>query len=535
MTISIAPVVEATDSFGQWLAKTNLVINAISNSTVTVNSNTSVGNAAITGTFSAHSYVTANSGSLFIGTNTANATVNAAAILIRSTSTSNNIITSSGMLIDGTTAYTKTLISLNNTVITTANVNSNAAYFSDRVIVGNSYIYNNSMVINTANILNAAFGTSLYVGAQDGNTYISRNGIYIVYNDNLPGGDSNSYLTATELKVGKVSTSNLNLIGTASKFFSNVEFNGANNYFARGLVAASNTQTGNLVIYSPYNITPDANWTSQLKIVGSGYSGGISLDADGMWVGHNSSSRKLIFATNDTNRLFVNNSHTIVTTKMHVGSATQHGIYTATANDSLEVDGTLRLKSSANTGWFRIIPPNTVNQFSMRFEDAGGEIGDVLQILQAPSANDVVVGFSKSAGNVKLDNTLRSLGVGTGASGTTGEIRATNNIIAYFTSDKKLKENITPIVNALQKLNQINGVEFDWNKDFIEQSGGEDGYFVRKHDVGVIAQEIETVLPEAVATRSDGTKAVNYEKIVPLLIEAIKELKVEVDRLKNGN
>ena len=145
---------------------------------------------------------------------------------------------------------------------------------------------------------------------------------------------------------------------------------------------------------------------------------------------------------------------------------------------------------------------------------------------------------------VKIDdlqpsiNIIKTLGIGT--FGTTYLVKYKSNnyvlkIIKIIYSDKKLKENITPIVNALQKLNQINGVEFDWNKDFIEQSGGEDGYFVRKHDVGVIAQEIETVLPEAVATRSDGTKAVNYEKIVPLLIEAIKELKVEVDRLKNGN
>ena len=51
----------------------------------------------------------------------------------------------------------------------------------------------------------------------------------------------------------------------------------------------------------------------------------------------------------------------------------------------------------------------------------------------------------------------------------------------------------------------------------------------------MIAQEIEMVLPEAVGTKTNGFKAVQYEKLVPLLIEAIKELKVEIDRLKNGN
>ena len=66
----------------------------------------------------------------------------------------------------------------------------------------------------------------------------------------------------------------------------------------------------------------------------------------------------------------------------------------------------------------------------------------------------------------------------------------------------------------------------------MDDHGGEDGYFVRKHDTGVIAQEIEKVLPEIVATRADGIKAVKYDKLVALLIEAIKDLKTEVDDLR---
>ena len=55
------------------------------------------------------------------------------------------------------------------------------------------------------------------------------------------------------------------------------------------------------------------------------------------------------------------------------------------------------------------------------------------------------------------------------------------------------------------------------------------------HDVGVIAQEIEEVLPEVVTTRDNGYKAVKYEKIVPLLIEAIKEQQEQIDELRKGN
>jgi hypothetical protein len=80
----------------------------------------------------------------------------------------------------------------------------------------------------------------------------------------------------------------------------------------------------------------------------------------------------------------------------------------------------------------------------------------------------------------------------------------------------------------------IRGVRFDWTDEYIANHGGEDGFFVRKHDVGVIAQEIEAVLPEVVVDREDGYKAVNYEKIVPLLIAAIKELKAEIEAVK-GN
>jgi hypothetical protein len=127
-----------------------------------------------------------------------------------------------------------------------------------------------------------------------------------------------------------------------------------------------------------------------------------------------------------------------------------------------------------------------------------------------------------------------SFGVGTAASGTTGEIRATNDVTAFYSSDVSLKENIKNIENPLEKVNQINGVTFDWTEDYIKQHGGEDQYFVRKNDVGVIAQEIEKVLPQVVATREDGIKAVKYDRIVALLIEAVKELKKEIEELKKG-
>ena len=119
------------------------------------------------------------------------------------------------------------------------------------------------------------------------------------------------------------------------------------------------------------------------------------------------------------------------------------------------------------------------------------------------------------------------MGIGTSPSTVSGEIRAAGDVTANYSSDKRLKKNIKSISGALNKLSTINGVEFDW----IEKEGvhGNEG-----HDVGVIAQEIEKVLPEVVTTRDNGYKAVKYEKIIPLLVEAIKELQAEVQELKNN-
>ncbi len=124
-----------------------------------------------------------------------------------------------------------------------------------------------------------------------------------------------------------------------------------------------------------------------------------------------------------------------------------------------------------------------------------------------------------------------SFGVGTAASGTTGEIRATNDVTAFYSSDVALKENITNIPDPIESLKKLNGVLFDWKKEYIDQRGGEDGYFVRKKDVGVIAQEVEKVLPEAVAQRPDGIKAVKYDRLTCLLIEAVKKLSAQVEVL----
>ena len=173
------------------------------------------------------------------------------------------------------------------------------------------------------------------------------------------------------------------------------------------------------------------------------------------------------------------------------------------------------------------------------FEDSDNGTNKVTLIGPASTA-DITLTLPTQAGTVVVSNTtdgndvqLDSLGLNTAASGTAGELRATDDITAFYSSDFALKENIYNIPSASEKIEQLNGVLFDWKQDFIDSKGGEDGYFVRKTDVGVIAQEVEKVLPEVVATRENGIKAVKYDRLVALLIEGFKEMKQEIKELKN--
>jgi hypothetical protein len=125
----------------------------------------------------------------------------------------------------------------------------------------------------------------------------------------------------------------------------------------------------------------------------------------------------------------------------------------------------------------------------------------------------------------------------------TGALSVTGNITAY-SSDVRIKKNIKNIDNALQKLLSINGVTFNWD---LEECNKWDFYPTTGIDVGVIAQEVQAVLPEVVEHApfdKNGDKdpnpsksgknylTVNYEKLVPLLIEAIKEQQKQIEELK---
>ena len=146
-------------------------------------------------------------------------------------------------------------------------------------------------------------------------------------------------------------------------------------------------------------------------------------------------------------------------------------------------------------------------------------------ILPAPGSplDERIFAFKSEGGTDIVTITTGYGSVGDAGHIPDGELRVKGDIIAFHSSDRRLKTNIKKIENSINKIKQISGVSFDWSEQYLK-ARNIDGYYVKQKDIGVIADEIEKVLPEIVVTRSSGYKAVKYEKITPLLIEGIKEL-----------
>ena len=184
-----------------------------------------------------------------------------------------------------------------------------------------------------------------------------------------------------------------------------------------------------------------------------------------------------------------------------------------------------------NGNWFT--GPIGVGGSSSNYGSSGQVLtsnGNAAPSWQTPSSGGYSANFTGYA---------NAFSVGTSSTGGQGELRATGNIIAYY-SDERLKDFHGKIENAVDKVKQLNGYYFSEN-DKAKEYGYENQ---DKKQIGVSAQEVEKVLPEIVSQApfdiaEDGTsksgedyKTVDYEKLVPLLIEAIKEQQIQIDCLK---
>ena len=107
-----------------------------------------------------------------------------------------------------------------------------------------------------------------------------------------------------------------------------------------------------------------------------------------------------------------------------------------------------------------------------------------------------------------------------------GTLTVKGDVVAYGSpSDKRLKENIKPIESALDKVMKLQGVTFDWKQK-------EDVILDIKEDIGFIAQDVQKVVPELIRENSNGLLSMRHQGMAPILLEAIKELKAEIEDLK---
>jgi hypothetical protein len=227
----------------------------------------------------------------------------------------------------------------------------------------------------------------------------------------------------------------------------------------------------------------------------------------------------------------VNGSLTI-TNALNINGSTTLG----NSGDSTTINGTLSVSGNSTLG-NESSDSTTVNG-SLSVTNGLSVTGGTLSVsgnstLGNESSDSTTVngslsvtnGLSVTGGTLSVSGNSTLGDTNSDATTINGNLYVTQDIYAFYSaSDQNWKDNVTPISNALDKVISISGNTFEWNEK-SPQSG---------KDVGVIAQEIQKVLPEAVRENEDGHLSVSYQKLVPLLIEAIKELKQEIEDLKKS-
>ena len=191
------------------------------------------------------------------------------------------------------------------------------------------------------------------------------------------------------------------------------------------------------------------------------------------------------------------------------------------ANDSHTHDDRYYTETESNSRFVRTGAASTITSGSLRFNDnielALGTGADAEFFC---NGTHLYLDLNSGIDNfyIRDGNTIKYTFNDNGNFTSVGSVTAT---AFYYSSDERLKENITSVTGALDVITNLRGVEFDWKEDGT-------------HDIGVIAQEVEALIPEAVTQSEDADhKTVSAAPIIAYLIEAVKELKAEVDRLND--
>ena len=271
----------------------------------------------------------------------------------------------------------------------------------------------------------------------------------------------------------------------------------------------------------------------QLDVTGSGNfsttTGGIELS-----IGNNTmtTTNKRLRIVQDAGASYTRISNTADSiTYMTFGMDNARvGIGTAAASELLDVEGT------AQVNYLKIDPSDAVDEggeLQLKGSGAYGNVqldnwrgnirlhsfanGKQFMLLNGAINADSTTANNYFAGNVGIGNASPAVKLDV-----TGDIRGTGTVASW--SDVRVKKNIEIIPDSLNKVLRLRGVEFDWRNDEYPEKK-----FKQGHDIGVVAQEVEKVFPEAVETsKVDGFKSVAYSKLVAPLIEAVKELYYKV-------
>jgi hypothetical protein len=348
-------------------------------------------------------------------------------------------------------------------------------------------VYNNG-----TNVVDAAsYFTSLTLGsalpAASGGTGITSLGTGVATALGINTGSSGAFVVNGGALGTPSSGTATNLTGTAS-----------------GLTAGNVTTNANLTgmvtsVGNATTVVTNANLTGGVTSVGNAATvvTNANLTGDVTSVGNATSIAAGVIVNAD-----INASAGIVDTKL------------ATISTALKVSNSATTATNANTA-SAIVARDGSGNFSA---------GTITASLTGNASGSAAT-FTSTSQNSQFN----SVGVGTAGSGTAGEIRATNNITAYY-SDDRLKTRLGKIENALDKLCSLDGFYYEANE--IAQALG---YKVQR-EAGVSAQQMQAILPEIVAPAPIDEKylTVRYERALPLLIEAIKELRQEVQNIKKA-